>query len=259
MSGIWGSLTDAVSAVAYSDSPSTPNGVVEGEEAPAKVEEEGTATPGNDGNAEVSGENAAADDGGFWGSISSIADGIKSAVDEQIAVQAAALEEEQAKVSAARKPAEAQGLPWATATEAIQGQILALSEASGAHPPKHKGVTTVALPVQDERPFRQEPPSKDIFEFDLHESAAQAMAACEWDDRLQQMRYKLVPAIITDEQFWTNYFYRARLIQVDDDFPLQPLASIIPPALTSPWLPTCRKCPTCFVSSPSPRRNSQPQ
>lgn len=69
------------------------------------------------------------------------------------------------------------------------------------------------MPLQDERPFRQEAPSQAIFEFDLHTQAAQvrrpfprpalipygdaysgqAMAACEWDDRLSQLRYRLVP------------------------------------------------------------------
>lgn len=131
--------------------------------------------------------------GGLWGSITSLAAGVKNVVDEQIAVQTAALNSEQAKVSAQRKPVDEAGiLPWSQAPGVVQVQILALSE--------------------DERPFRQDPPSQEIFEFDLNKNAAQAMAACEWDERLAQMRYRLVPNEVTDEHFWRNYFYRARLI-----------------------------------------------
>lgn len=32
------------------------------------------------------------------------------------------------------------------------------------------------------------------------------------DSQLEKMRFDLVPKIITEEQFWRNYFYRVSLI-----------------------------------------------
>jgi len=147
-------MMDAVNAVAYSDQPSTPV------DKPSPAEEGEAAAPPEPAVQEAAEgetaeeEEAAAADGGFWGSITSIADGIKTAVDEQIAVQAAALEVEQAKISAERKPAESEGLPWATASEAIQGQILALSEVTLSP----MTVSLCSVPVVTEERFTLLPP-----------------------------------------------------------------------------------------------------
>jgi len=167
---MWSAFVNATTSDSRAMEPETP---------------EGCESADVDGAAATSAE-APDTDTGFWGGISSF-------VNSQIAAQAAALEEEQAKVSADRKPVDGAGqLPWLDASDAVKEQILGLSE--------------------DERPFCQEAPSAEIFDFDLKANAAQALAACEWDDRLSQMRYRLVPSQITDEQFWRNYFYRARLI-----------------------------------------------
>ena len=39
-----------------------------------------------------------------------------------------------------------------------------------------------------------------------------ALATLEADPKLQDARFKLVPARIKEEEFWRNYFYRVQLI-----------------------------------------------
>ncbi|XP_060516125.1 synapse-associated protein of 47 kDa isoform X3 [Cylas formicarius] len=64
----------------------------------------------------------------------------------------------------------------------------------------------------DRRNFVRAPPTGVDFQFDYEISYPVAMAIMEQDPNLEKMRYELVPKIISEEEFWRNYFYRVSLI-----------------------------------------------
>ncbi|XP_017775753.1 PREDICTED: synapse-associated protein of 47 kDa isoform X3 [Nicrophorus vespilloides] len=64
----------------------------------------------------------------------------------------------------------------------------------------------------DKRNFVRSPPAGVDFHFDYDISYPVAMAIMEMDPNLEKMRYDLVPKLITEENFWRNYFYRVSLI-----------------------------------------------
>ncbi|CAH0561791.1 unnamed protein product [Brassicogethes aeneus] len=64
----------------------------------------------------------------------------------------------------------------------------------------------------DKRNFVRSPPAGVDFQFDYEVSYPVAMAIMEQDPNLEKMRYELVPKVISEENFWKNYFYRVSLI-----------------------------------------------
>lgn len=64
----------------------------------------------------------------------------------------------------------------------------------------------------DTRNFVRSPPAGVDFAFDYDLSYPVAMSIMEQDPNLEKMRYELVPKLITEENFWRNYFYRVSLI-----------------------------------------------
>ncbi|XP_055314796.1 synapse-associated protein of 47 kDa isoform X4 [Sitodiplosis mosellana] len=64
----------------------------------------------------------------------------------------------------------------------------------------------------DRRNFVRAPPAGVDFEFNYDLSYPTAVAIMTEDSQLEKMRFDLVPKIITEEQFWRNYFYRVSLI-----------------------------------------------
>lgn len=64
----------------------------------------------------------------------------------------------------------------------------------------------------DRRNFVRAPPAGVEFEFDYDVSYPIALAIMNDDKELEKMRFELVPKIITEENFWRNYFYRVSLI-----------------------------------------------
>uniref|UniRef100_U5ETZ9 Putative synapse-associated protein n=1 Tax=Corethrella appendiculata TaxID=1370023 RepID=U5ETZ9_9DIPT len=64
----------------------------------------------------------------------------------------------------------------------------------------------------DRRNFVRAPPAGVDFEFDYDISYPIAVAIMAEDKALENMRFELVPKIITEENFWRNYFYRVSLI-----------------------------------------------
>ncbi|CAG9855418.1 unnamed protein product [Phyllotreta striolata] len=64
----------------------------------------------------------------------------------------------------------------------------------------------------DRRNFVRSPPAGVDFQFDYEVSYPVAMSIMEQDPNLEKMRYELVPKVITEENFWRNYFYRVSLI-----------------------------------------------
>ncbi|XP_022100451.1 synapse-associated protein 1-like isoform X2 [Acanthaster planci] len=93
------------------------------------------------------------------------------------------------------KRAEAAVPPWVgyNEEEQMKEQILALS--------------------QDKRNFLRNPPAGVQFQFDFASMFPVAMATLHEDDKLQKMRFDLVPKQIVEENFWRNYFYRVSLIK----------------------------------------------
>lgn len=86
--------------------------------------------------------------------------------------------------------------PWmgyAEDEENLKEQILALSS--------------------DERHFLRPPPGGVSYQFDYGTSYPIALATLEADPTLRDMRFKLVPKKIKEEEFWRNYFYRVSLIK----------------------------------------------
>lgn len=65
---------------------------------------------------------------------------------------------------------------------------------------------------QDRRNFVRAPPTGVDFDFNYDLSYATAVAIMAEDSALEKMRFDLVPKIITEENFWRNYFYRVSLI-----------------------------------------------
>ncbi|XP_025834405.1 synapse-associated protein 1 isoform X2 [Agrilus planipennis] len=63
----------------------------------------------------------------------------------------------------------------------------------------------------DRRNFLRSPPAGVDFHFDYDISYPVAMAIMEQDPNLEKMRFELVPKVISEENFWRNYFYRVSL------------------------------------------------
>ncbi|BFF89716.1 synapse-associated protein of 47 kDa [Drosophila madeirensis] len=66
--------------------------------------------------------------------------------------------------------------------------------------------------AQDRRNFVRAPPAGVDFEFSYDTAYPTAIAIMAEDKALETMRFELVPKIITEENFWRNYFYRVSLI-----------------------------------------------
>eukprot|EP00049_Salpingoeca_infusionum_P006773 m.111244 g.111244 ORF g.111244 m.111244 type:complete len:284 (-) comp13437_c0_seq5:808-1659(-) len=65
----------------------------------------------------------------------------------------------------------------------------------------------------DERNVLRDPPPGSSFEFEFHRSFPIAKAILEYDERLAELRFALVPKKISEQAFWCNYFYRVMLIE----------------------------------------------
>jgi len=57
------------------------------------------------------------------------------------------------------------------------------------------------------------PPSGVSFEWDWEQMAPIAKAILKDDPNLEKMRYELVPKVVSEENFWRNYFYRVTLLK----------------------------------------------
>ncbi|XP_019867671.2 synapse-associated protein of 47 kDa-like [Aethina tumida] len=64
----------------------------------------------------------------------------------------------------------------------------------------------------DKRNFIKSPPAGVNYEFDYDMSYPMAIAIMKQDPNLEKMRYNLVPRVISERNFWKNYFYRLSLI-----------------------------------------------
>lgn len=64
----------------------------------------------------------------------------------------------------------------------------------------------------DRRNFVRAPPAGVEFDFDYDKMYPVAVAIMGEDPNLEKMRFDLVPKVITEENFWRNYFYRMSLI-----------------------------------------------
>ncbi|XP_049848113.1 synapse-associated protein of 47 kDa-like isoform X2 [Schistocerca gregaria] len=66
---------------------------------------------------------------------------------------------------------------------------------------------------ESHRHFTNALPDEDDFQLDLQDWVPVAMAALKKDDRLNRLRYELVPEKISEYCFWRNYFYRIMIIK----------------------------------------------
>ncbi|CAH0402571.1 unnamed protein product [Chilo suppressalis] len=64
----------------------------------------------------------------------------------------------------------------------------------------------------DRRNFVRAPPAGVEFDLDYDKMYPVAVAIVAEDPNLEKMRFDLVPKVITEENFWRNYFYRLSLI-----------------------------------------------
>jgi len=101
--------------------------------------------------------------------------------------------EDQKETNAAQEAALPPWMGYAEDEENLKEQILALSS--------------------DERHFMRPPPGGVSYQFDYGTSYPIALATLEADPMLRDMRFKLVPKKIKEEDFWRNYFYRVSLIK----------------------------------------------
>jgi len=64
---------------------------------------------------------------------------------------------------------------------------------------------------EDRRNFLRAPPQGVDFDFEYSAVAAHAVVLLQEDQKLQKMRYELVPKRVKEDDFWRNYFYRVGL------------------------------------------------
>lgn len=104
--------------------------------------------------------------------------------------------------------------------EKVKEEVLGLSSVSVAAINRFPSIALSSInPItlfrfrnQDRRNFVRAPPAGVDFEFNYDLSYPTAVAIMTEDQQLEKMRFDLVPKIITEEQFWRNYFYRVSLI-----------------------------------------------
>ncbi|EEB13711.1 synapse-associated protein, putative [Pediculus humanus corporis] len=103
--------------------------------------------------------------------------------------QEAFIKEQQSKVTDAAVP------PWVGVPneESLKQECLSLST--------------------DTRHFVRAPPPGVDFPFDYEASYKVALATLAEDPNLQKMRFELVPKVVSEENFWRNYFYRVSLLR----------------------------------------------
>lgn len=65
----------------------------------------------------------------------------------------------------------------------------------------------------DKRNFLRSPPTGVQFEFNFDSMYPTAMVMLQEDPELEKMRFELVPKLISEENFWRNYFYRVSLLK----------------------------------------------
>ncbi|XP_043281514.1 synapse-associated protein of 47 kDa isoform X4 [Venturia canescens] len=65
----------------------------------------------------------------------------------------------------------------------------------------------------DRRNFVRAPPPGVEFAWDFEAVQPMAQATLALDPNLETMRFELVPKVITEENFWRNYFYRVSLLR----------------------------------------------
>jgi len=70
---------------------------------------------------------------------------------------------------------------------------------------------------ENERNLLNGPPDDENFHFDLDKVINQARWAMEKDPNLQKLRFNLVPKVISENEFWKNYFYRIYAIKKSYD------------------------------------------
>ncbi|XP_055337277.1 synapse-associated protein 1-like isoform X2 [Paramacrobiotus metropolitanus] len=85
--------------------------------------------------------------------------------------------------------------PWSGCNneEEVKKQVLALSA--------------------DRRNFTRDPPSGANFEFDLESAMPIAVILLQDDPELNKKRFELVPKVVSEHDFWRNYYYRISLIK----------------------------------------------
>jgi len=95
--------------------------------------------------------------------------------------------------------------------------------------PKEEALKEEVLSLStDRRNFVRSPPTGVVFQWDYEEMAPIAKAILKDDPNLEDMRYQLVPKVISEENFWRNYFYRVSLLKesMSDDEPKKKRDSI---------------------------------
>jgi len=65
----------------------------------------------------------------------------------------------------------------------------------------------------DRRNFVRSPPTGVSFEWNYDEMLPVAKAILKDDPNLEKMRFELVPKVVSEENFWRNYFYRVMLLK----------------------------------------------
>ncbi|CAG7838229.1 unnamed protein product [Allacma fusca] len=89
------------------------------------------------------------------------------------------------------------------------------------HPKEDELKDEIMSLSNDRRNFVRSPPQGVNFAWDWNDAAPIAKAMLKDDPKLETMRYQLVPKVITEENFWRNYFYRVQLLKesMDDSIP----------------------------------------
>merc|ERR1719369_2311779 len=107
--------------------------------------------------------------------------------------------QEQEQFIASKSGKEQESAPWTgyKKEDQLREKILALSE--------------------DKRNFLRAPPQGVDFDFEYSAVAAHALVLLREDERLNKMRYDLVPKKVKEDDFWRNYFYRVGLAQQSFD------------------------------------------
>ncbi|CAD1479250.1 unnamed protein product [Heterotrigona itama] len=65
----------------------------------------------------------------------------------------------------------------------------------------------------DQRNFLKSPPKEVDFPWNFEAVQPMAQATLALDPNLENMRFQLVPKVISEENFWRNYFYRVSVLR----------------------------------------------
>ncbi|OAD55431.1 Synapse-associated protein of 47 kDa [Eufriesea mexicana] len=181
------------------------------------------------GDCSVGGGCMTTQDSGFWLDIRECVLGMNVANERLVAE----LNKEQEAFIANKHTEKGEAVaPWVGAPneDILREECLSLSTVSNSSfpspPPAEEGAASSQCGTRrdhdprkneadprDQRNFLKSPPKEVDFPWDFEAVQPMAQATLALDPNLENMRFQLVPKVISEENFWRNYFYRVSVLR----------------------------------------------